>query len=224
MSRLPFRVLSAVVLLLGTSVAGHAQTPSLNWGSEVNPSRCPTDQGYRYLEINVTRKVELDVAPGAGNFDADQLTPVPPDGWAHREFNQHIQVWKIGVTGGGEVGAERFCALVRYQGSFLTTGTSDPGGGATLAAGVDGTFEGGYRLVFNADENFTSPTRGHVETVAASAGATDWLQLYFVNIGAGDVPGIPAPEWWGWVYHGGHNGTWVNAVGGNVQGTITGAP
>ena len=122
------------------------------------------------------------------------------------------------------MGAERFCALVRYQGSFLATGTSDPNGGATLDAGVDGTFEGGDRLVFNADENFTAPTRGHVETVAVSAGATDWMQLYFTNIGVGEVPGIPVPEWWGWVYHGGHNGTWVNAAGGNVQGNITGAP
>jgi hypothetical protein len=223
MSKPALHLLSAVVLLLATSVAGHAQTPSLNWGSQVNASRCPTDQGYRYLEINVTRKVELDVAPGAGNFDADQVTPVAPDGWAQREFNQHIQVWKIGVTG-GEVGAERFCALVRYQGSFLSTGSSDPNGGSGLAAGVDGTFEGGYRLVFNADENFTAPTRGHVETVPVSGGATDWMQLYFINIGAGSVPGIPAAEWWGWVYHGGRNGSWVNAVDGNVQGNITGAP
>ena len=216
-------LLSAIVLLLAAPVAAHAQTPSLNWGSQVNASRCPTDQGYRYLEINVTRKVELDVAPGAGNFDADQLAPAAPDGWARREYNQHIHVWKIGVPG-GEVGSERFCALVRYQGSFLSTGSSDPNGVSGLAAGVDGTFEGGYRLVFNADEAFTAPTRGHVETVAVSGGATDWMSLYFINVGIGSVPGIPAPDWWGWVYHGGRNGTWVNAVGGNVQGTITGAP
>jgi hypothetical protein len=30
----------------------------------VNPSQCPTDQGYRYLEINVTRKVKHDGSPG----------------------------------------------------------------------------------------------------------------------------------------------------------------
>ena len=48
------------LLLLGVPSHVLAQAPSLNWGSEVNPSRCPTDQGYRYLEINVTRKVEND--------------------------------------------------------------------------------------------------------------------------------------------------------------------
>lgn len=215
-------------MTLGVSGPSAAQTPSLNWGSEVNPSRCPTDQGYRYLEINVTRDVEFDVAPGAGHVDADQIAPVPPDGWANREFNQHIQVWKIGVSGGG-VGAERFCALVRYEGSFLSTGTSDPTGGSVLAADVDGTFEGGYRLIFNADEAYTIATRGHIQTVPVSGGAFDWLALYFQNIGLRDssgnviVTGVPTPAWWGWVYHGGHNGTFVNSIDG-VQGNITGAP
>src|SRR5207244_1474541 len=51
-----------IVLLLGLPLVTAAQTPSLNWGSEVNPSRCPNDQGYRYLELNVTRHVEGDVA------------------------------------------------------------------------------------------------------------------------------------------------------------------
>jgi hypothetical protein len=213
-------VVTALVLFLGTSTASLAQTPSLNWGSEVNPSRCPTDQGYRYLEINVTRKVEHDVAPGAGHFDASQTTPTPPDGWANREFNQHIQVWKIGIVEPPGEG-ERYCALVRYQGSFVSTGTSDPNGSAAvLENGVDGTFEGGYRLVFTAEENFTAPTRGHVQTVLTSGGATDWLPLYFINV----TLDSPEPEWWGWVYHGGRNGTWVNSVGGNVQGNITGAP
>jgi hypothetical protein len=230
MLRIAVLVVLLVAVTLGVPGPGAAQTPSLNWGSEVNPSQCPTDQGYRYLEINVTRDVQFDVAPGAGQVDADQTAPVKPDGWAVREFNQHIQVWKIGVTpGGGDVGTERYCALVRYQGSFVSTGTSDPSGIASLAADVDGTFEGGYRLVFNADEAYTAATRGHIETVAASGGAFDWLPIYFQNVGLRDssgaivVTGTPPPAWWGWVYHGGHNGTFVNAVSG-VQGNITGAP
>jgi hypothetical protein len=215
--RITFTFLAAFVLLLGTATAGLAQTPSLNWGSEVNPSKCPTDQGYRYLEINVTRKVELNTAPGVGNHDLG-VPPAPTagDGWALREFNQHIQVWKVGVVGE----QERFCALVRYQGSFTSTGSSNPNGGTGLGALVDGTFEGGYRLVFDADENFVGPTRGHVETVPVSTSSTDWMPSYFVNVGAGTTP-----EWWGWVYHGGHNGTWVNAIGvGNPQGNISGNP
>ena len=26
-------------------------------------------------------------------------------------------------------------------------------------------------------------------------------------------------QWWGWIYHGGHNGAWVNSIEGN-QGDI----
>jgi hypothetical protein len=214
--RITFTFLAAFVLLLGTATAGLAQTPSLNWGSEVNPSKCPTDQGYRYLEINVTRKIELNTAPGAGNYDIGVPGPSTGDGWALREFNQHIQVWKVGVVGE----QERFCALVRYQGSFTSTGSSNPNGGTGLSAGVDGTFEGGYRLVFAADENFIAQTRGHLETVAESTASKDWMQSYFTGVS----PVNPTPEWWGWVYHGGHNGTWVNAIGPNVQGNISGNP
>ena len=228
------RVLTIAALIFGITSGALAQTPSLNWGSEVNPSQCPTDQGYRYLEINVTRKVEQDFAPGKNNFDSP-ATPAVPDGWAEREYNQHIQVWKIGVVGepppGGTVGSERYCALVRYQGSFTSTGSSTPNTAnstsAALAGDVDGTFEGGYRLVFYADEQYAAPTRGNVDALPAG-NATSWMQSYFIHIGtkgsSGDIPGIPAPAWWGWVYHGGHNGTWVNSVGGNVQGNITGAP
>ena len=28
------------------------------------------------------------------------------------------------------------------------------------------------------------------------------------------------PQWWGWIYHGGNNGAWVNSSAGN-QGDIT---
>ena len=38
----------------------------LNWGSQLNPSDCP-DDGYRYLEVNITGQV---------SNDADQL-PAP---------------------------------------------------------------------------------------------------------------------------------------------------
>lgn len=206
--------LVSVALLLGGAAAALAQTPSLSWGSEVNASRCPTDQGYRYLEINVTRKIEQDVAPGLGHFD---LVNGGTDGWATREFNQHIQVWKVGASG-EDPPRERFCALVRYQGSFVASGSAAPGDDppGTLAAGVD-TFEGGYRLVFDAFEDFIAPTRGHLETVSSSSSATDWMSQYFQFIST------RVPESWGWIYHGGHNGTWVNSSGGTA-GNITGTP
>jgi hypothetical protein len=192
----------AVFLLAAGPLAVAAQTPSLNWGSEVNPSRCPTDQGYRYLEINVTRQVA-----GAPVLDESGLVA-----WATADYNQHIQVWKVGVANEQEL----FCALVRYQGSFTTLAGSSPAGSdPSIAAGIEGTFEGGYRLVFQADES-TSPayrTRGNIGAFPAPL-PFDWLDFYYVNVS----PTIP--EWWGFVYHGGPNGTWVNSSDGNA-GDIT---
>ncbi len=192
------------LLLLGVPSHVLAQAPSLNWGSEVNPSRCPTDQGYRYLEINVTRKVENDPTLGtAGNP------------WAMLDYIQHIQVWKVGTvpTPGG---AEKFCALVRYQGSFTTLAGKSPQGTGSVGSGIDGSFEGGYRLVFTADE--LSPpsesTRGHIGTFTGPGDLFDWRAFFFTKIGSDD------PQWSGWIYHAGNNGAWVNSSIGN-QGDIT---
>jgi hypothetical protein len=115
MIRLIATAVLTFLLCIGTSpLLAIAGGVSLNWGSEVNPSQCPTDQGYRYPEINVTRTVEGDPTQGVlGNT------------WAIREYNQHIQVWRIGASDGGG-GAERFCALVRYQGSFSTLAGPSP--------------------------------------------------------------------------------------------------
>jgi hypothetical protein len=227
MLRFALLVLLFVSVTIGAPGPSAAQTPSLNWGSEVNPAQCPNYAGYRYLEINVTRDVQLDAAPGAGVFQA-------ASGWADREYNQHIQVWKIGVTEDPPpgVGAEHYCALVRYQGSWVSNGTGgvpNPSSGGMLAEGVDGTFEGGYRLVFYADENFMQSTRGRIDGAPMSTSAYDWLDFYFMNRGYRDPSGtlqtgLPAaPSWWGWVYHGGHNGSFVNSKDG-AQGNITGGP
>jgi hypothetical protein len=214
MLRLATLVAAIVLTCISAPLVASAQAPSLNWGSEVNPSRCPTDQGYRYLEINVTRKVDGDVAfPNA-------VAPTG-DAWASRDFNQHIQVWHIGVSGGG--GGERFCALVRYQGSFTTiAGAMTPGNspGTFNAEPVDGSFEGGYRLVFNADERSTpsKKTQGHIGNFDGPIGLYDWLDFYFTNFG---VTAVTVPDWWGWVYHGGNNGAWVNATPNINLGDIT---
>ena len=58
MLRLAVLIAPTALTLIGSPLVAAAQAPSLNWGSHVNPARCPTDQGYRYLEINVTRRVE----------------------------------------------------------------------------------------------------------------------------------------------------------------------
>jgi hypothetical protein len=110
-------------------------------------------------------------------------------------------------------GVGRFCALVRYQGSFMTLDGPSPSpvGSNDISAGIDGSFEGGYLLVFNADElpSPAFPTRGHIGTFTGQTDLYDWRSFYFTNLGLDDL------QWWGWVHHGGHNGAWVNSVEGN---------
>ena len=216
MLRLAVLIALTALTLIGSPLVAAAQAPSLNWGSHVNPARCPTDQGYRYLEINVTRRVEGD---DAFTYHPNKVAGGPlvaGTNWAVREFNQHIQVWQVGVQEPPPtVGAARFCALVRYQGSFTTKPGASPAGTDSIAEGIDGSFEGGYLLVFNADE-LAPPklkTRGHIGTVAGPIDLYDWRESYFTNFGLDDL------QWWGWVHHGGHNGAWVNSIEGN-QGDI----
>ena len=70
MLRLAVLIALTALTLVGSPLVAAAGSPSLNWGSHINPARCPTDQGYRYLEINVTRKVEGDLA-----FTYEQMAP-----------------------------------------------------------------------------------------------------------------------------------------------------
>ncbi len=220
MIRLAAAAVLASLLFLGGPSPVAAEGVSLNWGSEVNPSRCPNDQGYRYLEINVTRKVEGDST--AALLAAPWSTLGSP--WATVEYNQHIQVWQIGTTGGGgggTVGAERFCALVHYQGSFTTHAGPSPAGSSLVAEGIDGSFQGGYRLVFNADEKSgaTPKVRGHLGTVPAPDDIASWRRDYFDNIGLDQM------QWLGFIFHGGNNGAYAvwnsQMAGEGRQGDIT---
>ena len=47
------------------------------------------------------------------------------------------------------------------------------------------------------------------------AGFTAWLNEYFTGVAGFSY------DWWGWVYHAGDNGSWVNAESGN-EGNIVG--
>ena len=182
----------------------------LNWGSQLNPSDCP-DDGYRYLEVNITGQVsnDTDQLPGTDNS---------PRFWARLEYNRHIQVWKIGVAPPPVTG-ERYCVLVHYQGSWTTIAGPTPGDpnnlSLQLTSGIEGTFQGGYRAVVigELNESGSVKLRGRAPTVDrgwsglpyASPATDDWIDRFF-------LPGaVPQVLWWGWIYHGGPNSTFVNA-------------
>ena len=189
------------LLLLGGRVMA-APSVHLNWGSQVNPGQCDGAPGK--LVINVTHKVTHDIDSGLGGF------------WAYDDYNKHIQVWQVGT--------DTFCAMVRYLGSFVTDDGPSPGNTDTIAAGIEGTLEGGYRATITGTLN-SSPsyrTKGNIGAfdygcdvdTGSCTGLFSWLDTYFTSVSSFDQP------WWGWVYHGGDNGTWVNSSDGN-QGDIT---
>ncbi|MCL4533708.1 MAG: hypothetical protein M1370_00910 [Bacteroidetes bacterium] len=195
-------LVTVAVMLSLTVLAGQAlaapDAPHLNWGSQVNAGECPAGK----LVINVTHKVVNDADSGvAGN------------NWAYDNYNKTVQVWQVGP---GE-----FCALARYVGSFTTNAgpspeNTDPDG---IAAGIKGTYEGGYRSTIFSGTLKASPgysLRGNLGTFDYGYGSTpfSWVNAYFSSTSGFDL------AWWGWVYHGGKNGTWVNASTGNL-GDIT---
>ena len=198
---------AAIAIVGGVFAIGHAHAAPnvvhLNWGSQLNPSDCTLDAGYRYLEVNVTQQV--------GN-DAD-VAQAGPYNWASLEYNRHIQIWRVGV--GGPPALERFCVLVKYQGSWTTSGTYSPNDAALrLQAGIDGTFEGGYRATIDGLLDETAKLRGRLGPVDRGfpnlpgtnpAVLDDWIRQYFT------VFNDPVLEWWGWIYHGGPNSTFVHA-------------
>ena len=206
---MPWKAWVAAVAIAGAAfAAGRADAAPnvahLSWGSQLNPSDCP-DDGYRYLEVNVTGQVVND---------ADQA----PDGdyWARLEYNRHIQVWKIGVAPPPSSG-ERYCVLVKYQGSWTTIAGDSPNNTGPIPAGIDGTFEGGYRAVVIGVLNETGSVklRGRAPTVDrgwsglphASAAPGDWIDRFFLSYDS------ITTLWWGWIYHGGPNSTFVHACG-----------
>lgn len=205
-------VLSATVALLGAATlaspaARAVPSEHLDWGQELAASEtsCPAGQAV----INVVHKVINDMDSGTGgNF------------WAFDEYVRQIEVV--------QTGDRTFCASVRYQGNFETVAGPSPQNTGNVGDGVVGTFQGGYTATITGTLSPTDRTKGSLGTFdyqcdpftgpgdrSTCTGLFNWLDAYFAA-GWGFVY-----EWWGWVYHAGNNGSWVNAASGN-SGDITG--
>ena len=195
-----FFVVATIGLFSASLMAGPSD--HLNFGKQINASQC---NAAGKMVINVVQHITNDADSGvAGNA------------WAFDDFNRTIQVWQSGNS---------FCAVVKYHGSFTTVAGTSPAGASTVSAGVKGTFEGGYQsTVFTGTlkSNPAFDTRGNIgdfnyacDTSFNCPGAIDWTTVYFDSTSGFDL------AWWGWVYHAGNNGSWVNAISGN-SGDITG--
>ena len=194
-------VILAVISLISPLAPPAKAKPSerLNFGTQLNAAECNTSGAK--LVINVVQQVTQDIDSGiGGNY------------WAYDEYNRHIQVWQLT--------SNSFCAVLKYTGSFSTVAGTSPGNTGVVGDGVTGTMEGGYRTtIFTADLK-ASPafkTKGNIgsfnygcnASTGNCSGRIDWTAQYFDNIAGFDL------TWWGWVYHAGDNGSWVNSSEGN---------
>lgn len=152
--------------------------------------------------INVTRRVYNSV--DTGHCD--------PTAWAEIEYTQRIRVFNEG---------DRFVAIVTYNGLFDAYEGHETPNDCTeeLDGDESGPFDGGLRLIFEADFVPDSQTRGHLGRVDHGCdgstnnckfrSATGWLDGYF-----DDVENL-AYQWWGFIYHGGRHGTAVHSSEGD---------
>lgn len=180
----------------GTAAAGRPDRCTLNWGKRLNANRCDGD-----LRIDVTQAVVNDIDSGHHGF------------WAYDDYRRHIQAW--------EVADGEFCALVTYHGQFEAVGGQpspglDDAGGKELSGNERGTMQGGYAATIEGTlaDDAIWPLRGFVGThdyegnvqTGELGNAVDWVSdVYFEDSSF-------AFDWWGWIYHGGRYGTWVNAA------------
>lgn len=185
---------AAGALMLGLSAVPAFAAPAVhtNFGQQLNASQCNTSGKP---VVNVTYKVINDLDSGlAGN-------------WATDNYNKSIKVWQ--QSNGTN------CAIVKYQGQFVTFAGPSPENTGTVGAGVTGTFEGGYQANFDGTFTPTLKTNGNLPLVDYSVEGFDWVSAYFTGNTTFDQP------YWAWNYHAGNNGSWVNASTGNL-GDITG--
>lgn len=190
----------------------------LNWGHQLSATEEACPPGDQVLKV--VRKVinSLDSGEGLNDFGAVW--------WAYSDYVQHIRVVET------ESGV--FCATLKSQGSFESVGGDGPGcitegncdvPEGRLEAGVVGTFQGGAINTFTGSfDPGGMRTKGSIGTLDGDCNATTgcpgpvfwaWQSDYFTGVAANAYP------WWGWVYHAGNNGSWVNPITGN-EGNILG--
>lgn len=192
------------IFVVFTAVASASESESdsntsFHPGQELRRSAC--GNAMEEPVINVEQKVKNDADSGvAGNA------------WAFDNYEREIKVYRTTEE-------NSYCAIVKYEGKFITLAGPSPNNTGTVAAGIRGEFEGGYRATFTGTLK-SSPlkkTHGSIgtydyacDTLFNCPGRVSWLSFYFDGVASFDQP------WWGWIYHADDHGTWINASTGNV--------
>lgn len=177
--------------------------PHLNWGKVINPCQCPKGKVVINISHDVINSADSRVG---GGF------------WALINYKKTIKIIQINDN--------EFCVSTKFVGDFTTVEGRSPANEADISAGITGTFQGGYKQTYTGtlNPNPDWSTKGYLGTfdhgwdgdpdTPVNKEIDDWENIYFSN--------WPPPtwDWWGFIYHGGPNGTWVNSGDGN-EGDIT---
>lgn len=198
----------AVVALVLIGVAPSYAQPDMTWNEfgalfrgETDPDECsPTGRTV----VSVTHKVVNDNDSGFGGY------------WAMDSYSRLLTIVEVEApTSPG--GPGKYCAVAQYYGNFVTLAGASPNTTCALNAGVKGQFRGGRRTVVFEGTLNPSPS----QKITGNLGIFDyqcdgsgnclslfsWPATYFL---------APAPAvgdaWWGWMYYGYGNGSWINAI------------
>jgi hypothetical protein len=163
--------------------------------------------------------IELAVGCPHGDLVIDVRHEVVNDGdsgvtryWAYDSYRKRIRVWQVDPTS--------FCAVVQYEGKFVSTAGpspmgTDPNG---IAEGIRGSMTGGYRVTITGALNPSPAYRsrgnlGKFDYGWAGDGSSPapnpfrWADVYFSSGYTYEY------AWWGWVYNAGRHGIWFNTAG-----------
>jgi len=125
--------------------------------------------------------------------------------WANDTIDRQLRIWQQSDG--------NFCVQVADHGKFVTFAGASPSGSSTVTAGVKGELQGGY---------ITSDIVGTFSASGPTHGNLGSFDLKCVD--ANTCPGTH-PSWpdyfsnvlssndfaqWGWIYHAGKHGTWLN--------------
>lgn len=205
------RIATAAIVSLGGLglMLGMPLAASATKGLHLNKQSTGSNQcavGSLKVDVHYTLLNDADSGFG-GNY------------WANDTLFRHLEIWRHADG--------TYCVVVDDTGSFVTYAGKSPSGASEVGAGVTGTMEGGYITTeVEGSFNATHPTRGNIGTYDLECNQADYCPGSAVSWVDYFSPLESAHQFahWGWIYHAGDNGTWLNQAGVSApeSGDITG--
>ena len=202
-----FGLVLASLLAAGALVASVSASPGLKLDKQdIGDKQCKTDHAKQVVDVHYTLVNDYD-----SGFAGNQ--------WANDTIDRHLRIWQ--QSDGS------FCAQIEDHGKFVTFAGASPSGATTVPAGVKGDLEGGY-ITSNIAGAFAPSyaTHGNLGTFdlqCNAAGICPGARPSWASYFSGSVTADEFSQW-GWIYHAGKNGTWLNQddVAPTGSGDITG--